>query len=73
MGAWMADYGETIQGTRGGMIPPHDWGVTTQKGDTLYVHILNLQDKALFLPITERKVKESNAFQRQVAVAFYPQ
>ncbi|MEG0454372.1 MAG: alpha-L-fucosidase [Bacteroides sp.] len=70
MGAWMADYGETIQGTRGGMIPPHDWGVTTQKGDTLYVHILNLQDKALFLPITERKVKKATLFKDKSPLRF---
>lgn len=70
LGAWMADYGETIQGTRGGMIPPHDWGVTTQKGDTLYVHILNLQDKALFLPLTERKVKKATLFKDKSPLRF---
>lgn len=70
LGAWMADYGETIQGTRGGMIPPHDWGVTTQKGDTLYVHILNLQDKALFLPLTERKVKKAMLFKDKSPLRF---
>ena len=48
MGEWLARYGESIYGTRGGDIPPHDWGVTTRKGDKLYVHVLDLQDDALY-------------------------
>ena len=40
MGEWMKTYGETIYGTRGGIVAPHDWGVTTQKGNRLFVHIL---------------------------------
>ena len=36
-------------------MPPHDWGVTTQRGKTLYVHILNLPDKSLFLPVENVK------------------
>ena len=31
VGEWMSKYGETIYGTRGGLVAPHDWGVTTQK------------------------------------------
>uniref|UniRef100_UPI002617C61B alpha-L-fucosidase n=1 Tax=Bacteroides sp. TaxID=29523 RepID=UPI002617C61B len=58
VGDWMKIYGETIYGTRGGCIAPHPWGVTTQKGNKLYVHILDLQDKALFLPLKEKKVKK---------------
>ena len=62
MGEWMKTYGETIYGTRGGCVGPHPWGGTTQKGDKLYVHILNLQDKALFLPLADRKVKKARYF-----------
>ena len=36
IGDWMKKYGETIYGTRGGFIEPHDWGVTTQKDNKLY-------------------------------------
>lgn len=62
VGDWMAVYGETIYGTRGGSIHAHDWGVTTQKGNKLYVHILKLQDKALFLPIESKRVKKAVVF-----------
>lgn len=70
MGEWMKIYGSTIYGTRGGLVAPHDWGVTTQKGKTLYVHILNLQDKALFLPITTKDVKKAVVFKNKKAVKF---
>lgn len=62
VGDWMKIYGETIYGTRGGCIAPHPWGVTTQKGNKLYVHILDLQDKALFLPLEGKRVKQAVSF-----------
>lgn len=62
VGDWMKIYGETIYGTRGGCIAPHPWGVTTQKGNKLYVHILELQDKVLFLPLEGKRVKQAVSF-----------
>ena len=59
MGEWLKTYGETIYGTRGGIVAPHAWGVTTQKDNRLFVHILNLTDKALYLPIGDRKVRKA--------------
>ena len=50
MGEWLGQYGESIYGTRGGPITPRPWGVTTQKGNKVYVHILDWQDAALALP-----------------------
>ena len=55
IGKWLHANGESIYGTRGGVVTPRDWGVTTQKGKTLYVHILNLQDASLFLPVENVK------------------
>ena len=51
MGEWLVRYGESIYGTRGGDVPPHDWGVTTRKGDRLYVHVLDSPDDVIFLPL----------------------
>ena len=62
LGEWMRVNGESIYGTRGGIIPPHDWGVTTQRGNTLYVHILKLQDKALYLPLSGKRVAQVRLF-----------
>jgi len=41
MGRWLDRYGCTIYGTRGGPFKPTDWGVSTRKGNRIYVHILN--------------------------------
>lgn len=61
MGAWMRQYGETVYGTRGGPVPQREWGVTTKKDNKVFVHILDLQDTGLYLPITD-KVKKATVF-----------
>lgn len=53
MGQWLRQYGESIYGTRGGLIAPHDWGATTQRDNLLYIHILDLQDNGLYLPLDQ--------------------
>lgn len=40
VGAWLRDNGESIYGTRAGVIAPSAVAVSTRKGDTHYVHIL---------------------------------
>ena len=50
IGQWMEKNGATIYGTRGGPITPRSWGVSTQKGNTIYLHILDWQDDYLALP-----------------------
>ena len=54
MGEWLNTYGETVYGTRAGLVAPHNWGVTTTKGNKLYVHILDLKDPEVYLPLKER-------------------
>jgi alpha-L-fucosidase len=44
VGAWVNKYGQSIYGTRGGPLSPADWGVTTQKGNEVYVHVLKHSD-----------------------------
>jgi alpha-L-fucosidase len=50
IGEWTAKNGETIYGTRGGPIAPRSWGVSTQKGSTIYLHVLDWKDDYLALP-----------------------
>ncbi len=70
MGEWLNKYGETIYNTRGGIVSPHSWGITTQKENRLFVHILDLLDKALFLPITDKIIKSANVFLDKKPVKF---
>lgn len=68
MGEWMKTYGETIYGTRGGRVSPRDWGVTTEKDNKIFVHILNLKDRSLFLPITDKNTKRAVDYVSRKAV-----
>lgn len=70
VGQWLKQYGETIYGTRNGPIVPHSWGVSTQKGNKIYVHILNYQDKEFFLPKMERKIASVLLFKNKSKVEF---
>ena len=56
MGQWLSRYGESIYGTRGGPVTPRPWGVTTQKGKTVYLHVLDWPDETLSLPKLPGKV-----------------
>jgi len=50
VGRWLGTYATSIYATRGGPVPPHDWGVTTQRADTVFVHVLSWSDRLLALP-----------------------
>jgi alpha-L-fucosidase len=60
VGEWLAKYGDSIYGTRGGPTPPGDWGVTTQKGDKIYVHVLNWGSPLLALPPIAGKISSAH-------------
>ena len=58
IGEWTSRYGETIYGTTAGDLKAQEWGVTTRKGNRLFVHIFDLKAKELFLPL-ECKMKKA--------------
>jgi len=70
VGEWMSQYGETIYGTRGGPIVPADWGVTTQKADKIYVHVLQWKAPLLALPPIEKTIKSAQEFGNESPVEF---
>jgi alpha-L-fucosidase len=50
VGEWTKKNADTIYRTRGGPITPRSWGVSTQKGNKVYLHVLDWQDEYLALP-----------------------
>ena len=70
MGQWLAKNGDAIYGTRGGPIAPHPWGVTTQTGNTVYVHILDWPDPVLLLPSLSRRVLAARVLNGPAKVDF---
>ena len=69
MGEWMSQYGETIYGTRGGDVAPQAWGVSTRKGNRLFIHVLDWQETTLRLPL-KAKVKKAVQFVDGTPVTF---
>ena len=70
IGRWTDKYGETIYGTRGGPVSPKTWGVTTQKANKVYVHILNAEDNNLLIPDFGKKVKNITLFSTGTKLKF---
>ncbi len=58
-GAWLGKYGESIYGTRGGPFKPGSYGVSTRKGNTVYVHIRKWLADPIQLPAIPAKVVQS--------------
>ncbi len=58
-GKWLAQYGESVYGTRGGPLPPQHWGVTTQKDKRIFLHLFRVPDASIiFLPAMNDKIKK---------------
>jgi len=59
MGDWLAKYGESIYGTRGGPWKPNKNIASTRKGNVVYLHILRWAGDSLTLPNLPRKIVRS--------------
>ena len=70
VGEWMSRYGESIYGTRGGPLAPGDWGVTTHKNDTVYVHVFHWNAPLLALPPLQQKITRAHNLANATAVEF---
>ena len=60
LGVWLRTFGTSIYATRGGPIPPRPWGVTTQRGDSVFVHVLDWPDRVLAVPVRGASVLEAS-------------
>jgi alpha-L-fucosidase len=59
IGAWLARYGASIYGTRGGPFLPGSYGVSTHRENKIYVHVLDWPAGELHLPALSAKVKRA--------------
>jgi len=60
IGAWLNTYGDSIYGTTGGPVKPGGWGVTTQRGNIVYVHVLDPSLTVLALPGISKPVRAAH-------------
>ncbi len=70
VGQWLQKNGETVYGTRGGPMPPRPWGVTTHKGNRVFVHVLDWQDSVIAIARPPKPVKAASLFAGGAPVKF---
>jgi alpha-L-fucosidase len=70
MGKWTKQYGESIYGTRGGPVAAGPWGVTTERGSTVYVHVLDWNQPMLALAGIPRGVRSAKLLRDGSSVEF---
>lgn len=70
IGKWLARNGATIYGTEAGPVTPRAWGVTTRRGDKVWVHILDCPDSELFLPLDGLRVRRAVRFDDGRSIPF---
>jgi alpha-L-fucosidase len=58
VGEWLAKYGKSVYGTRGGPFKPGEYGASTRKGKTIFVHVLKWPEGTLRLPPIPAKIVE---------------
>ncbi len=68
IGQWLGTYGASIYGTRAGPIPPRDWGATTRRGDSVFVHVLEWPDRMLAIPAIGARVVRATMMRTGEAV-----
>ena len=60
MGAWLAKYGESIYGCRGGPYKPAGDIYCTCKGNVIYVHVLKWSGDMLALSALPKKIRSAS-------------
>lgn len=70
IGEWLKKNGETIYNTKGGPLTARDWGVTTQRGNTVYLHVLDWTDEAITIPSWGKSIKSAVLFSDKTPVKF---
>jgi alpha-L-fucosidase len=59
MGQWLKQYGDSIYGTRGGPFKPGKFGVSTCKGNKIYVHISEFDGETVQLGKLPAKIVDA--------------
>jgi alpha-L-fucosidase len=60
IGRWLTVNGRSIYGTRAGPIAPRQWGATTRRGDTVFVHVLDWPDRVLAISALGARVRRAS-------------
>ena len=61
IGGWLKKYGRSVYGTRGGPFISLPWGVSTHRGNRVYLHILDWPSDTISLPAIPLRIVKSYA------------
>ncbi|MGS2740363.1 alpha-L-fucosidase [Sinomicrobium sp. M5D2P17] len=70
IGAWIKTNGETIYGTRKGPVNTEDKMISTQKGQTVYLHILDMEGEEVAIDDFDQKIKKAVMFNDRSPVKY---
>ena len=70
MGKWLKENGNTIYGTQKGPIEPTDDFVSTQKGKTIYLHVLNPDLNLIHIDRVPVKIKSVRVLKTEKNIPF---
>lgn len=68
VGEWLKVNGESVYGTRAGAIPPTEVSVSTRKGDTHYVHVLQYTSDSVVLKSVPNSVQRAHILHNGEAI-----
>jgi len=70
VGLWLKENGATIYGTIAGPVSPMAWGVSTQKGKTVFLHVLDWQEEALLINNFSPAIEKIEFFKDKTPVKY---
>jgi alpha-L-fucosidase len=74
VGRWMSQFGNSIYGTRGNVVPAQQWGTVTAGRNELYAHILNRPaQQYIFIPQVKGKISSVSLMRDRAALRFKQQ
>ena len=68
IGKWMRIYGESIYGTDPTGFPQQEWGVTTRKGNVLYLHVFDSSSGKVSVQMADFKQVPSSKKSRKLKI-----
>ncbi len=70
IGDWLAVYGDAIYGTEGGFIDPTEEYAFTQKGNQIFLHVMNTEAEVLEIENFTRPIKSITTFDKNSKVNY---
>ncbi len=73
-GQWLKQYGASVYGTRNGPVAPQAWGVSTQKGKFVYLHLFKRpENNKIEINGWQQRIKNASLFTGKGVVKVEPQ